>query len=598
MRPFSTLGDAWRSDRASVATPAALFLFALFVYTRSVGWGLPAGDETWAADAIKPSAPLAVAWQSFVAGGPNSGWFWFKYPPLHAFVLCAVYAPYLGWLWLVGGISGLQSEFPYGMTDPVSSLSALALLGRLVSAAMGAGCAVLVYHCVQRSFDRRSAALSALSVTLAYPMVFYSQTTNVEVPYLMWMLASLLGAVRLVEGDDRRRWWLLLGAGAALSVSTKELAAGAFAGLPPVLVGTFLYARRPLRSWIVGGLLAAVAFAAALLLANNAIWNPLGFWQRLGFLTQTLPREIALQYAPYYFPIELGGSRGAEVEFAQLSKAASRLLASLSWPTLLLSLAGWLLALRRRPAWALLLLAAGAAYYAVSVRAMLSLSLRYLLPITVLCAASAGLALGRLSADGPARTPRLLLAAAAVAWMFAYGWDVNRMMTGDGRYRAEAWLAASAPAGAAVEIYQRRTYLPRFPGHLQVHEIDYEQRDAEGFAARRPDLVVLSSSGLSGVTVRYKQDWQDDDEASDGYSPAQRSAGGQVMNFSRDANTDFLRRLEAGELGMEEAARFAVSPWIPRPTIQSLNPEITIYRRRSEATNRPSSPSPEAPAPN
>jgi hypothetical protein len=55
------------------------------------------------------------------------------------------------------------------------------------------------------------------------------------------------------------------------------------------------------------------------------------------------------------------------------------------------------------------------------------------------------------------------------------------------------------------------------------------------------------------------------------------------MNFTRDANADFLRRLQSGELGYEEAARFVVDPWIPRPTIQSLNPEITIYRRTSSA---------------
>jgi hypothetical protein len=94
---------------------------------------------------------------------------------------------------------------------------------------------------------------------------------------------------------------------------------------------------------------------------------------------------------------------------------------------------------------------------------------------------------------------------------------------------------------------------------------------------------VLSSSGLSGITVRYKQDWQEDAEAAEGYSPAQRSAGGEVMNFSRDANAEFLARLTDGRLGYERAARFVVDPWIERPLIQSLNPEISIYRPRPAA---------------
>jgi hypothetical protein len=105
----------------------------------------------------------------------------------------------------------------------------------------------------------------------------------------------------------------------------------------------------------------------------------------------------------------------------------------------------------------------------------------------------------------------------------------------------------------------------------------------DAFAARRPDLVVLSSSGLSGITVRYKQDWQEDAEAAEGYSPAQKSVTGEVMNFSRDANRDFLARLQRGELGYERVALFVVDPWIERPLIQSLNPEISIYRRRDAA---------------
>src|SRR6185369_12964047 len=162
-----------------------------------------------------------------------------------------------------------------------------------------------------------------------------------------------------------------------------------------------------------------------------------------------LPPKIALEYAPYYFPIQLGGSRGSAVELAQLSTAASRLAASVGWPALALAVAGFLVGLRRRPAWTLLLLAAGAGYYLVSVRAMLSLSLRYLLPLTVLCCAASGIAIAELvrARTGPAARWRplgILVAALAAVWIFAYGWDVNRMMAGDARYDAERWLALQA----------------------------------------------------------------------------------------------------------------------------------------------------------
>ena len=588
MRLTATWRKSWDKDRSSVLVPLSVFALAFFLYTRALGWGLPAGDETWAADAIRPSAPLAVVWHNLAGHGWNSGWFWFKYPPLHAFLLSALYAPYLLWLWVSGGIAHFSSEYPFGMSDPIASLSMLARIGRLASASMGAGCVLLVYACVVRSFDRAAAVGAAFVVALAYPMVFYSQTTNVEVPYLFWLLLALLGAVRIVEGDDRTRWWVALGVGAACSVSTKELGAGAVVGLPLVLVGAAVAAGRPASSWIRGGFVAALSFAGAMVVANNVLFNPLGFAQRIGFLTQTLPRDIALQYAPYYFPIDLGGSRGAAVELAQLSLASARLTTSLGWTTLLLALGGWLLALRKRPAWALVMVAAVAGFYMISVRAMLSLSLRYLLPMTVLFAAVAGIALAELVREGRLRPLRLAVGGLAVLSIFAYGWDVVRMMNGDGRYAAEQWLAAQ-PLSSSVEIFQNRTYLPRFPQGMKVMDVPFEARSTPEFQVRQPDLVVLSTSGLSGITVRYKQDWQDGADSEEGYSPAQTSIRGDTMNYSRDANAAFLESLTAGELGYDEAARFVVDPWIERPLIQSLNPEIVVYRRRAESggTSRP-----------
>lgn len=579
MGSFFDLRARWRREPGAVAIPAALFLLALVVYSPGLGWGLPGGDETWAADAIRPTAPLAVVYRNFLDAGWNSGWFWFKYPPFHPVLLTAVYLPYLAWLWFVGGLEGFRSDYPFGLADPESALAMLALLGRCVSAWMGAGCVVLAYLCVAPDFGRRAAAATAFTVGLSYPMVFYSQTTNVEVPYLFWTMVALLAAIRLVDGWVAPHWWALLGIGAALAVSTKELAAGAFVGMPIAIVASMANARVAPRRWIVGGLIAAACCAAALALANLAWFNPLGFWRRIGFLTQSLPEEIVLQYAPYYFPIDLGAARGSAAELGQLRLAAARVAESLGWPTLAAAAAGAVVAARRRPRVAAVLAATALAYYLVSVRAMLSLSVRYVLPLTVVASIAAGIALAELVRPGRLRGLRIVVAGLLAAYVFAYGWDVNRMFSGDGRYGAEAWLEANAPAGARIEIYQNRTYLPRFSSRVNVVEVPFDERDADSFRTRRPDFVVLSSAGLSGVTVRYKQDWQEESEVADGFSPAKTSATGVVMSYRKDANAAFLEDLLAEKLGYREAARFVVEPWIERPLIQSLNPEIRIFAR-------------------
>ncbi len=565
--------------------PALLFVLALSVYVYALGWGTPNGNNTWAADSIKPGAPLSIMYRIAVSEGWNSGWFWFKYPLGHVIILSLLYAPYLAWLFVSGGISAPSSAYPHGFSDPEQALTTLALIGRSASAVMGAGSVVLVYLCVLRSFGRSAAVAAAVVTALCYPVVFYSHTTNVEMPYLFWMLLALLCAFRLSEDATDRRCWVGLGVGAAMSVSTKELAAGAFVLLPLAIAGIHAWKRRPVSQLIGGGLTAALCFAGTLVLANNIWWNPQGFFNRIGFLTQTLEPETALRYAPYYFPIELGGSRGLAVESTQLMLALKRIVESLSLPGTALAAAGAVLVLRQRPAWAVLLAAFVTGFYLVGVRAMLSLSMRYVLPITVAGAMLAGIALATLAGPGRAALPRRLLAVAALVFLAAYGLDVDRMLAGDGRYGAERWLAANLQPGHRIEVYQRPTYLPRFPPQAEVTMVEFEQRGPAQLVEREPDFIIISSAGISGVSVRYKTDWQSgDSEATVGgeYLPNQVSSSGKVMNYARKQNLELLAGLRDGSLGYEVAGRFVVKSWIERPLIESLNPEITVYRRSAQ----------------
>lgn len=578
--------DRAEEPRAGYVLPLALFLLALAINLVGISWGLPNGNATWAADSIQPGAPLSVLNRLLLADGWNSGWFWFKYPLGHVFVLGAAYAPYLYTLIVGGGLSNPTGEYPHGFSDPELVFSTLALLGRWVSATMGAGCVVLVYLLVVRPFGRAAATLAALLTAFCYPVVYYSHTTNVEVPYLFWMLLALLAAVRLLEPDARRAWWAVLAIGAAMSVSTKELAAGAFVGMAIGVAVVWFPSRKGLRELIVGGLLAAVTFAAVLVAANAVPLNPQGFLNRIGFLTQTLPREIALKYAPYYFPIDLGVARGADVEFTQLATAARRVQESLGWPALVAGVLGLGVAARRSPRWTVVVVAAGIGFYLLGLRAMLSLSLRYVLPLAVLLSATAGIGLAALGRRGSAALPRRAAVLAVLAFTVAYGVDVDRMIAFDGRYEAERWLERNAHAGDAVEVYQRPTYLPRMPERIRAVEVAFDDRTPEGLAERSPHFVVLSSAGRSGVSVRYRDDWQADaPETPEGFEANQISAGGEVMNYRRTANEDMIDALEDGSLGYREVGRFQVRAWIERPLIQSLNPEIVIYAR-ADAMNR------------
>jgi hypothetical protein len=210
---------------------------------------------------------------------------------------------------------------------------------------------------------------------------------------------------------------------------------------------------------------------------------------------------------------------------------------------------------------------------------MLSLSMRYVLPLSVLGAMFAGIAIGALLDSRSLARPARALAVAALGWIVLYGVDVNRMLLNDGRYEAERWLTANARAGDTVELFQRPTYLPRIPPTLRVTEVPFEARTVEGLRSRAPRWIVLSSAGLSGVTVAYSKDWKSEGGDEEEWMPSQIAPGGAVMNYKRRDNVELLAELTAERLGYRRVETFAVEPWIPRTLIQSLNPEISIYER-------------------
>ena len=542
----------------------------------AIGWGVPNGNETWATDSIQPLAPLSIV-RRMVVEPWNSGWFWFKYPPGHPLLLVAAYAPYLAWLKLTGGLGTPAADYPHGFADPEAAMGVLALVGQLVSAAMGVGCVGLAYATVRRLWGWRAGAAAGLLVAFSYPIVFYAHTTNVEVPYLCWTALAVYAVARLVS-DATGRWFAVFAAAAAMAVSTKELVAPFLLALGGAVVAVRWWREggwRPPRGAPAG----VAAGLAVMVVANDVIGNPLGFLHRVQFLTHTIDPDVRARYAPYYFPIELGGHRGLDVELTQLRAVGEAVVASLGWPTTLLAGVGLAVAARTHPVGTAVLVTAALGYYVAGLRAMIALTMRYVLPVVFVASLFAGVAVARLVRPGRARALRALVATAAVAYAIGYGWDVDRMLAGDGRYDAEAWLA-NLPPGARIEVYQRPTYLPRLPSHLRPERIGFEQIDTAAFRRRRPDYVLVSSAGIGGLTIRYAEDWQGAGagDGRDDLVPARR-LGDRVLNYQHRRNRKFLAGLVSGRLGYRPVARFRVDPWIDRPLIGSLNPEITIYAR-------------------
>lgn len=537
-------------------------------------WGLPNDDEVWSTDALTPMAPLAVLYR-LVRGGWNSGWFYYKYPLGHPLLLCLVYAPYLGWLWATGGLARPAAEYPYGFEDPETSLFVLAVLARSVSAACAVGSALLLYLGLREVLPRKAACAGSLLFGTAMPVVYYAHTTNVDAALLFWCTLCLYGAIRVAARGEDARGLLYFFLGGVMAVSTKEYAYSFFLGAGFSLV--FLRWRRGSLRTLPAGTVQAVSTGVGIfLLANAVVWNPLGFWRRLLFLADVLPPELAREYAPRLSHVGSLRWKGWSTEVEQAARIASLFVQGLGAPATLSALLGVVFCTRRFPGG--FFAATGMVYYVFSLRSLEMLQLRYVLPLHLAGGCLVACLLTQwLRGRPPARVGATILGTVLVAYGVVRGGETSWLLRTDSRYDAERWLVENVPPSATIEVYQRRTYLPRFSGPWRVRKIPFEELTTEKFLERSPDFVVISSAGKRGIVAKFVD--PEDTEKERPRRVARRGSSGEVVAYEYLDNKLFLEALEKGCLGYEVVAEFR-RPFIFVPrAIPSLAPRIWIYRR-------------------
>lgn len=564
-RDFSEATGEQRWHRRALG---CVLLASLALNASALSWGLPNGNRTWAADALQPLTPIAVGRHVWFGDGWNSGWFYFKYPVGHPNVLLAAQAPLLAWMRWRGELGRLRSEYPHGFRDPERSLAQLALVTRGVSAVMGTASVFFLYAVVALYLSPTAALFAAAFLAGSPPMVFYSHTSNVDVPLLFWLSLALLATVWSGRRDSRGAS-VVAGAAMAMALLTKEQGIGFLAALPMV----WGIERGWQRALSVAGILrhaalAGGAFALTTLVVANVAWNPAGYVNRWRFLMGTLPEEVRAKYAPYQFFTQVPKELSWAAEGAKISKVAR------SVGHGLMPLGGWLAAagvvvlLLHAPRLFIVGFVLAATYYVLSLRALELVPVRYVLPLLVVCGASVASLFALLERAVRKLLPRGQAALVAVlvlwsAWALWPGLEVVRLMKNDPRYEAERWFGTLHGQVQSVEVYQPDTYLPRFPKGWQVRRVPLAERQVDLFRQRNPDLVVLSSAGQAGLFGRYSRSWK---------------PGEPVFSESAPAR-QFFEALRSGELGYEAGPVFQRPTWLDH-RIHSLNPTIGVYRRK------------------
>ena len=546
-----------------------ILFISLCLNTIGIGWGLPNNNHTWATDSLQPLTPLVVVKRAFIDETWNSGWFYFKYPLGHPFVLAAAQSPYMAWLWVTGAYEAPQPDYPYGFRHPERALTTLALVTRAISVVMGVGVVGLAYVIAALLFGASAGLVAAVLVTGSYPIVYFAHTSNVDVPVLFWMVLTVAAALLCADHGSRRAAGLA-GLAAGMALFTKEQSIGILAAVPFVWFlrsywqGTLQWPESAKHVATAGGV-----FIGVTVLAGNLWWNPAGFFNRWRFLLAMLPPEIREQYAPYQFHLQTPTVYSLSGEVTRFLEVMDTVVQGLTEPIMLLCLVGIVWAVWRHPRQAALPLLLAVSYYMFSLRSLGTINVKYTLPLQyvflMLGGAVGGAILNRIGQVSHTLTRRVAMGLAVIAIGCALlpAIEIDRLIVNDPRYAAETWLQAHVPNHARVETYQSPTRLPRFPSDVQVQHVPIADRTVERFQQRQPDFVVLSSGGGVGLTHQNIEDWQP----------------GQPKFVNSELAQAFFDRLHAEELGYRQAARFYTpTRWIT-PPFGSVNPEITILAR-------------------
>lgn len=543
---------------------ALLVSAALGAYHLS--WGLPQGNRSWAADALGPITVLGVLRHSFSEW--NSGWYYFKYALGYPLLIAAVYAPYLGYLLLIGGWRRPTSTYPYGFADPEHTLYVLTLMGRSVNVAMTVGIVALVYATARQLAGRSVARLSAWLVATSYPLVYYAHTTNVDTAYVFWLMLALYAAVRASRSSNT--WhWVLLGIGAGMTLATKEQGFAFLLPLPLLVLGAHVRQQGRFEVlWSRPALWMAASGLASWLIASNAFFNPLGFVSRIAFILGRPLQPTSIRLLSVEFNL-FKGMRELTYVRELWDSLDSAFGTACAW--LLVAAAA---AAVRRPRVATWLLIPAVSYYYLALRGMGLITLRYVLPLiavgTILIALLL-IDLLRSARSSAARAAVVGVIALVATFGFARAVELNYLLRTDARYQAEEWIKTHIPSSAVGEYYQKVVYMPRFGDQPVTRLVPMPERTVGGLQQRQPDFVVLSSMSRKSITHIWNPDW--------------KSTGTLLLPVPEAER--LIAELKAGRLGYRVAAVFAQDPRSFRSRITSICPTITIYARDGQLPQSP-----------
>jgi hypothetical protein len=547
-------------------------LLAFALYLPGFWWGAPHAtgpDRTnsWGVDDVSPIGPLGEM-QGIVSARDYEN---LGYPLMSSFMMAAAYAPYLGYQWISGGLSGVSGDYPFGLADPVRTLKVLTWIAHFLSVLMGAGVVAAAYDAATRLWDRRTALWAALFAMLVFPMFYYSRNANVDVPVLFFTSLAINAYARILVGGLNTHRALALGAAVGFALATKETASASFLGVLPVVIGLAWLKRPPGTNWRSTQvwrpiLLAGLATFLALGVGSGMFADPQRYFAHLAFVRD---RVNALAEGQVAFATTYPRTTAGHIALFQL--LGGYLIDALTLPGLALALIGIGWTLRREPVKALFALP-GLTYFGVLFWSARGGQLRYIMPVALTLAFFAAVAVSYAwqSTNRLVRYGFGATAMVALALSLLRGIDLTHAMIKDSRYAAGAWINKHARSGDELHYFDADQKLPPLPSSVVTRRANIYLG-----AVERPRIDAAAVSDIRKLWERRAPRFVI-------IIPDHSTRGD--LPYSASCPPEIYEGLLDGSLGYRLAAMFetpALMPWVRRPSLDypSVNPPIRIFVR-------------------
>jgi 4-amino-4-deoxy-L-arabinose transferase-like glycosyltransferase len=459
--------------------PKILFLILILSFALNIigiNWGLPSpSSRGWAADEITPVAVMNGMEMKF-----SNGWS-ARYPPLHFYVLSLFYLP-------VYFLNALKILTVPGL--PMNTI--FFIIGRLISVFMGTFIVFMVYLCGCEIIDKKSALFASIITALTPPFLYYSKTSNVDIPYIFWFMIALYFFIRILK-YHRTYDYIFFSITAVFSICTKDQAYGLLILIPFIIIYSYhrhnrahgkpnnwvksLFNKKTISALILGTSLFA--------LIHNFIFNFQGFKKHLLLIIGPAKGERIFS--------------GSILGFINMSiHTIKQLNFILGWPILIICILGFIYALTRKKKYSVTfwLLAPGISYYLSFIFTIGKDTLRHLMPIYILMSFFGALGLSSfLFSSKKLKIIKYALVILLFVNSAVYSLSVDVMMVSDSRYYVEHWMQENVKKDESILFAGYINFLPRNKGFINAQYILHPSLDM--IQEIDPSYILINSNLLS-----------------------------------------------------------------------------------------------------